>query len=924
MKKYFLWILLACGMHNTYAQPGTLDPGFNGNGIVIFEEPGTNTLNENVVDVLVQPGGGIVSIIATGSSLKMMRHLPDGTRDLSFGFNGVINVSMPFFPYLAVIPVDAELLPDGKILVVANEATENSGFRFALYRFNSNGTTDNSFGVNGKTTTDFTNQNDHATAMTLQPDGKILVVGFSFKSMMGGTVINNFAAARYLPNGAPDASFGGNGSILHDLGDFVYQATDVVVQFSGKIVVGGFTIWEDNQSFGLGRLNPDGSRDMSFGDAGLVYTDFGSNEKIAAIALQTDGKIVAAGTTGLNNTSKDFALARYNPDGSLDVTFSDDGMQVTDISSLFSGPTTNEMIHSLSIQLDGKLVVSGYTDHNMAGSNGSNFALARYLSNGTLDASFSGDGIELTTFFTNKDKALAQAIQADGKIVLAGYSLEASTGTDFLALARYNTNGTPDNTFSQDGQLLDFVPQPVAFANFNKVTVQPDGKVVAVGNSGFPLNGKPYKFAVARYNTDGTPHASFSNDGWTVTDFGGDQLANDVVLQPDGKIVVAGERFDHTTFNWDFIIVRYHTNGTVDQTFGNNGKVIIDLGKDELATSVVLQPDGKIVVAGSASNNSNTDIFLTRLLSNGSPDNSFGTNGKVVSDFGGQETATALALQQDGKIVVSGNDLVVRYNANGVLDNSFSDDGRQTINASNSLTTALTINSSGKLFIAGTTWNTQLRNDDFFIASLNPDGTPNLSFSEDGLQTTDFGHDDRASDIVLQPNGKLIVTGFTNNTNSNIALARYNPDGSLDQTFGRQGKTITDLGFDEAGKGLALFGNRLYVAGNIGETNHLGGLVAAYQVDNPPSVTSLNNNGANTITVAAAPNPSSNVFTMQLNDITTETLVIQVADANGRIIERKVTAATNTLQLGSDYQPGIYFVTIIQGKKQQVVQLIKK
>jgi uncharacterized delta-60 repeat protein len=255
-----------------------------------------------------------------------------------------------------------------------------------------------------------------------------------------------FTAAAYGQAGELDSSFGGDGKVTTDVtprGDF---ATEVAIQADGKIVVVGGASWEKNPKFVVLRYNADGTLDTSFGGDGRVTTDFTRTEDAAwGVAIQADGKIVAAGDAGLRTGNSRFAVARYNADGTLDTSFGGDGKVTTQFTR------KDDPVSSLVIQVDGKIVVAGGASHN--GTN-PNFALARYNADGTLDASFGGDGKVTSDFGGRRDYANAVAVQADGKLLEGGITRFSRTaGRSRFALVRYNADGTLDTGFSSDGRV---------------------------------------------------------------------------------------------------------------------------------------------------------------------------------------------------------------------------------------------------------------------------------------------------------------------------------------------------------------------------------------------------------------------------------------------------------------------------------------
>jgi uncharacterized delta-60 repeat protein len=383
-----------------------------------------------------------------------------------------------------------------------------------------------------------------------------------------------------------------------------------------------------------------GELDPTFDGDGRVVTDFGpTDDFVDDVAIQADGKIVVAGGSGAH-PAQDFALARYNPDGSLDATFDGDGRVLTDFA------TSTDVALGVAIQADGKIVAVGFTN---AGGNGNNFALARYDPNGSVDPTFDGDGRVVTDFGPDDDGASEVAIQADGKIVAAGSSGAGANPLNF-ALARYNPNGGLDPTFDGDGRVVtDFGARTDGALG---VAIQADGKIVAAG---FSSAGAPaVDFALARYNPNGSVDATFTGDGRVVTDFGANDSASDVVIQADGKIVAAGGS-DAGANPRNFALARYNPGGSLDVTFDGDGRVVTDVGAQDRGASVAIQGDGKIVAAGHTTAGANPDNFaLARYNQNGSLDPSFGGDARVVTDFGADDAANSVAIQADGKIVAAG------------------------------------------------------------------------------------------------------------------------------------------------------------------------------------------------------------------------------------------------------------------------------
>jgi uncharacterized delta-60 repeat protein len=411
-----------------------------------------------------------------------------GTLDPSFGTGGKVTTSIGggYDDYGYALARQ----PDGKLVVAGTSGTAATAQDFGLARYNPNGTLDTSFNGTGKVTTAIGPVGDYATALKLRSDGKLVAAGCSYNGLN-----NDFAVARYNPNGSLDTSFNGTGKITTAIGSGNECVSALALQPDGKIVAVGRSFNGSNEDFALARYNPDGSLDSSFNGTGKVTTAIGSDDDQAfGLALQPDGKLVAAGLSR-NGSNTVFAFARYNPNGSLDTSFNGTGKVTTAIGGYAS-------VNALALQPDGKLLAAG------TGDNGSQFvfALARYNPNGSLDTSFNGTGKVTTPIGSVQDDAIALARQSDGKLVAAGYSTNGSQH-DF-ALARYNPNGSLDTSFNGTGKVTTAIGsgQDEAYA----LALQPDGKLVAAGSS---WNGSKYDFALARYRVDSTLRVAKTGSG---------------------------------------------------------------------------------------------------------------------------------------------------------------------------------------------------------------------------------------------------------------------------------------------------------------------------------------------------------------------------------------------------------------------------
>jgi uncharacterized delta-60 repeat protein len=377
--------------------------------------------------------------------------------------------------------------------------------------------------------------------------------------------------------------------------------------------------------------------DITFSGDGIQTTVIGTGRDVGkSVAIQTDGKIVVAGNSN-TGTYDSFAVVRYNTDGSLDTTFSGDGIQTTAIGNY------NAYGNSVALQADGKIVVAGYT----ADGSNDDFAVVRYNSDGSLDTTFSGDGIQTTGIGIGSDKGYSVAIQADGKIVVAGYS-EMNFDEDF-AVVRYNTDGSLDTTFSGDGKQTTDIE--ATYNEGRSVAIQADGKIIVAGYS-LDTN---CDFEVVRYNTDGSLDTTFDSDGKQTTDFNSWDFAYSVAIQTDGKIIVVGDTKD--TYGYIIAVVRYNADGSLDTTFSSDGRQTTDIGSDtsdDSGYSVAIQTNGKIVVAGQF-NDGRSDFAVIRYNTDGSLDTSFSGDGiQITAITTESDAAYSVAIQADGKIVAAG------------------------------------------------------------------------------------------------------------------------------------------------------------------------------------------------------------------------------------------------------------------------------
>jgi uncharacterized delta-60 repeat protein len=388
-----------------------------------------------------------------------------------------------------------------------------------------------------------------------------------------------------------------------------------------------------------------GDLDLGFNGTGFVVTVVPTGSSQAkSIARQTDGKVVVAGFANVpvqGNDNLDFLVVRYDTAGGLDSSFGGTGIVTTAIRD------GDDQAEAVIQQTDGKIVAAGLSYD--AGFNDSTVTLVRYLDNGMLDPNFGGGTGKVTTAIGTGtyDGALALIQQADGKLVVAGY-----TDTDIVVM-RYDTSGMPDTSFNGTGIVTTTVGTS---AQANAVVEQAGDHNLVVAGS-FAMAPSPDKSIVlVRYGTTGAPDTTFNGTGIVTTPVGmGSADARALVQQAsDGKLVVAGVSNDG--IEDQFTLIRYGTDGMLDTAgFGTGGIVTTSVGTgDAAASGLALQADGKLVAAGQASNGTNTDFALVRYDTSGTPDGTFGSGGIVTTPIGNDDAAAAIVYQPDGFLAVAG------------------------------------------------------------------------------------------------------------------------------------------------------------------------------------------------------------------------------------------------------------------------------
>ncbi len=719
---------------------------------------------------------------------------------------------------------------DGKLVVVGDSNSD-----FVLLRYNIDGTLDSSFDGDGKVITAVGTGNDYGQAVIQQSDGKLVLAGYS-----GINAQDDIVLIRYNTNGSLDTTFDGDGKVVTSIGTGNDQAYSLIQQTDGKLTVAGCSDNAGNKDFAVVRYNQDGSLDTTFDGDGKVTTAMGpSQDQANALIQQPDGKLVAAGFAGTGVGSRViFAIARYNSDGSMDTGFNGGGKNTTEID------VSDDKGNALVYQSGGKLVVAGYS-YSSSGRL-ENFALVRYKSDGTLDTTFSGDGIQTTQFGGAGaiiDVAYSIKQQSDGKLVVAGFS---GSSPAIPVVARYTLTGLLDTTFSGDGKLEIPVPPGLVNTFGESIIQQSDGKLVVAGHS-FNTD-----IVVIRCLNDGTLDTSFDSGGVLITNvlFTSLDEEHGLVEQSDGKLVVA---------NTNMGLMRYQSNGSLDLSFGVNGLVSTPVTR-ATAASVIQQNDGKLLVAGSRVNpdNNYADFFFARFNPDGLLDTSFSTVGTLATALSATDDAAKVVIQQmDGKLVAAGyskaasglsNFATARYNSDGSLDTTFNGSGFviTQMGMANDYIYDMAQQADGKIVVAGEA--TVSGSTDIALARYNSNGSLDTSFDGDGKVTTAVGAGiDSAASIIQQTDGKLVIAGSSHNNGIyDFVLVRYNANGSLDTSFDGDGKLTLDFdaGIDIGGDVVQQADGKLVITGRSKINNQFQIAIARVNTDGSVDAT-FNGDGKN-------------------------------------------------------------------------------
>lgn len=780
-------------------------PGVRGNSIFSYQK------GEGQVfwtDAVVHPEGfftvaGIV--LSEGVHyLALARFFPDGKLDCNFQDEGISHLSIPAdWEYLIKIT----RTPEGRLLVLFNPPQEENALHLA--RFTEDGFLDPSFGKEGIATVP-TEQPARFMDMLLQEDGKVLVAGFeehdetgmhtcsvhrllsdgsldesfrhtspppsphSFHLMAMGSLPEGktllavycegaLAVGRLMPDGSADPGFGENGRIMYPLTGF--RPYDVqVLPDASWLVLGSGGRTAKGWPLAL-KCRPDGSPDPDFGEEGILYIADDFQVAASALALP-DGRWLTAGVAQGEDKVNYFSVSAFLSDGRPDLAFGVRGR----LKPAFDEDLKLGSGMFIKALAEGKILTGGMVNYKGA--------LACFDASGQLADSFGEKGMILTIKGGKNPldvDCYKLLMRQDGGLIAAG-TVKKAFDSEMLAV-RVQSDGALDTVGTAAVQL----PQPITGVD---AVLQPDGKLVVGGRVRVKSpNGENIDFAATRLNADGSLDTSFAEKGFITLDRGAFDVLGGMALQPDGRILLAGDMENPETYERELVVYRLLTTGLIDSSFGKDGLCALRHAPDGGFAGVILQPDGKILLLDA---HMPWGFDMTRLLSNGRWDRSFGIDGLANGSF--PEAPYPLqtlmgAVTTDNHILVAGQMGqqvgIFKFESYGEPDPGFGNNGMVLLELPETAW-EMAVLPDGKILLAGSGCADFAPFNYFFGMRLNPDGTPNPDFGEKGILVTELPAFSYLSSLLVMDNGAVILGGrgyaSENDDHTDMLLLRYLPE----------------------------------------------------------------------------------------------------------------------------------------------------
>jgi len=904
MKKFISLstLVLICCM-SALSQPGSLDLSFGKEGKLLFNFSNENSNVESGKKVFALPDGKIIVAFTARLAIMTKRLLADGSIDTTYGNHG----------YSDVLPIrgsNAEIQSDGKIVIVGSKFLDfgGSGSSFiALGRLTAEGKIDNSFDEDGIKV--LTNYGDMAS-VGLVPisikDGKILIVNQYQEN--APPYNNGILLIRFNSDGSFDPTFGDQGIAKVAFPDCNSpRFCSILIDTENKIIgVGSYrdASWVDQQF--MAKFNSNGSLNADFGINGFKALDFNFNANLniylKTATLLSDEKLLVAGFTIDNSIYPsviNIFTSRLMPNGSLDSSY------------YISGISAQGGDISIGVQKSGKTLLSS-----------GSASLMRFNADGTSDTLFGDHGKIESMIDGNNIYDGSLTVASPNEIFVTG-SFYSSQNNSNCVVIKYDTLGIPDSSFSATGMANVFIEGSIS--NATSLYSGPDGKLLCVGSSN-------YNIALAKFSKSGTVDPTFGSNGKITT-----SLVNTgpSVIQPDGKLLVAANEFNNLR------LIRFDNSGNFDVSFADSGKIALPTLPDYMLwniVSIAMQGHEKILVlaiAHSLVNFREYSLILSRFYINGTLDNSFANNGMQLLPAGtwvvgcsGSNciydyksfTDARILVRDDSKINITGslandpsspsgyiNLFLARLNADGSFDTNFDTDG--------TIVSSFFLHDMYNLRALIQKDNKIIVGSGFDLMRLNENGIIDNSFSISGNPESDFF----GKDIALQEDGKILRIGFLHSSRNR--LYRYNSTGSVDTTFGNKGYVEFFRSFEDGYlTNLLINDNKVYACGEIYSPFQTALIEAVKLSDSQNSTSPVE--FANNLTVS--PNPSKNEFILKIESHNNEPIELKVYDMVGRKVYSTKGPADRQYNFGGSFSEGIYMAEVMLEGKRLMVKLIKQ
>ncbi len=679
-------------------------------------------------------------------------------------------------------PESVVLQQDGRIVAMYY----GSGYDIVFLRLNANGTVDSSYGTDGIVTISMDGEEISGTGCVIQPDDKIVFTG-----QRGSYNDNHLIVGRLLPSGSLDNSFNGSGiATVEDNPGTQWYAGAVALQSTGKIIFAGSYTEEGGapviKIFGY---NANGSRDNTFNGSGsFEYAVPGSGgESISGICIQPDNKILL---TGASNGA--LLVIKLTTSGQADSSFNTTGIYTDDSYSVGN---------NIFLRPGGKILIAGNTVTFTETGGEWDYGITQLNEDGSIDITFAEGGTKVLSV-SGLDNEEAAILQANGSLIVLGFANELP----LITMIKVNDSGNTDSSFGNNGvKMLHLLGTD---ESVGALLVQPDRKIIAIGNK-TPGVVDSSGIAFVRYQPNGTTDSSFGLNGkggypdYNIT-------FRSAALQSTGKIIISGTSYDFETGGINNIVFRLNGNGSVDSSFGTSYRYISPaLNGAYLPSNICVLNDNRIITAQNLPDDQGGYIAITRLTANGVPDNSFGSNGTTILYIDtAHYYANNMVLQADGKMLISAEQnigdsitryILIRLLANGTLDNSFDADGIKALPVNGYLgegSLPVKVQPNGKIVVVATGMNEE--NTTASVFRFNSNGTPDVSFNGTGrllLQSSNPGLPGIfLNDFALHPDSSIYITGAAYNTDSTVSfLMKIKNNGTTDTSVNSESNGIITL-----------------------------------------------------------------------------------------------------------------------------------